>query len=72
MRIELRSPERYRLRVYVDALRQAESTSDVEWVENWVRHAGPDSIWVPRQSWITYLKECIVAETTNELTKEAA
>lgn len=57
---ERRSKENYRIRVYFDAIQQAQGTTDQEWLNNWIHSNTP---WVSRQEWINRLERCILNET---------
>ena len=66
-----RTERGYRLRVYLDALRDAKNTSDAQWVENWIS-GSPNSPFLPRMAWIGYLEQCIIAESSNYFGPEQA
>jgi len=73
-RFNRRRPEAYRLRCYMDGLRQAESTTDEQWLMTWVRvwESGRDTEFVMRDVFIAYLKQCIFEELNQVLKEEAA
>lgn len=64
-----RRPEAYKLRVYMDAIKLAENTSDAEWVQNMIES---DAQYVPRSVWIAYLEKCALAEAAKLVMDEAA
>lgn len=68
---ERRRKEAWRLRVYVDALKTAEATSDEAWVDQWIR-SGDDSPYLPRTVWIQILRNWVSSEATRLLEKDVA
>jgi len=59
---ERRRAYAWRLRVYIDAVKQAEATTDEEWIDRWVAHAGPDDRFIPRSIWVEILKRWALEE----------
>lgn len=66
-----RRPENYKLRTYMDALKDVQSMTDQEYMDKWLKHCTKDSEWISRLDWIAYLTGNIVREVEN-LLKEAA
>lgn len=60
--MDRRTPEGYKLRVYVDAIQDAKLTSDEEWLTRWVANVNRDSMWISRLTWIAYLEQCALRE----------
>lgn len=66
-----RTKEGYRLRVYIDAIKEAKAMTEAEWVDGWIR--GPkDAPYTPLSTWIIYLEQCVIAEASNLMRGEAA
>jgi hypothetical protein len=61
---ERRSPDAWRLRVYVDALQQAEMTTEEQWFESWLSTCAIDTPWVPLSTWVNYLRQCVIFEAS--------
>jgi len=68
---ERRTKEGYKLRVYVDAIREAKAITDQEWIENWSKQIG-DQVYMPRMDWIYYLEQCAILEATKLIERDAA
>jgi len=64
-----RTKRGYKLRIYLDALKDAKNTSDEQWLQNWITSGGQ---WMPRMAWIAYLEQCVIAETELYFSLEAA
>lgn len=71
-RTERRRTTAYKLRNYLDAIKQAEAMTDAEWLDNWVRSAGPQTNWIPRSQWLDYLRGCAILESERLVTVIAA
>lgn len=72
MRRERRSPKAWRLRVYIDALKEARKMTDQEWIDNWVAHCDANSIFMPRSTWISILEFWAVEEAEKLTAKMVA
>lgn len=62
----------WKLRVYIDAIREVEATSDQDWLDAWARHCTERCIYVSRQAWIAILKKWALAEAQKLVWKQAA
>lgn len=71
MGIERRTKAGYKLRVYIDAIADVEAMSDEQWADQWAL-ANLDAPYVPRASWIAYLKDCALKEAGRYIGSEAA
>lgn len=71
MRKNRRTTEGYKLRVYMDAIKDAKATTDAEWIEAWANNP-IHSQYVPRIVWIGYLERCAIQEADRFLRLEAA
>lgn len=67
-----RTAEGYKLRVYMDALKDVRSMTNEVWLNQWVANAAADTDWISRDQWMNYLTTCILVETEKMLYKEAA
>lgn len=67
MKKERREARMYKLRVYMDAIKDASATSEYQWAKEWARNANADNVFVSRRDWIGYLERCALAEVTNML-----
>jgi hypothetical protein len=68
---EKRTKEGYRLRVYIDALNDARTMTNEEWIGQWANDPEWDA-YVPLDTWVAYLEKCIVKESEVFFRKEAA
>jgi len=66
-----RTPEGYKLRVYMDELSEVKSMSDDQWMTKWVKHVTKDSVYVNKACWISYLENCIINEVGQFLKRAA-
>lgn len=46
----------WKLRTYIDALKDAQSMTDAQWMEAWVASCTADSVYIPRTTWIAILQ----------------
>lgn len=67
-----RTKEGYKLRVYMDQIKEIKAMSDAEWVDQWVKYAGKDDVYVNRLSWLGYLEGCALKEAEKMAQREAA
>lgn len=65
-----RTKEGYKLRVYMDQIREVKSMSDERWIEEFVKY-NKDGPYVPRLAWLAYLEECALIEAEKLLTRVA-
>jgi enoyl reductase-like protein len=67
--IDRRRPEAYRLRVYIDAIKEVESMTDAAWLDRYVQAAliNRNAAWFPRFAWLEYLKACALRESESLL-----
>ena len=71
MKKNRRTVEGYKLRVYIDAIKQARMTTDAEWIEGWA--SGPsDCAYMPKIVWVSYLERCAIEEAGKLMEQEAA
>lgn len=66
-----RTQKGYRLRVYIDAIRDAKMTSDTDWIDQWAN----SPTWAPyltKEAWVHYLEECMTKEAEVYFRLEAA
>lgn len=68
---ERRTSAGYKLRVYIDAIKDAEAMTDSVWEDQWALSNG-STPYIPRQVWITYLKDCALVEAGRYVGSEAA
>lgn len=52
-----RTQDGYRLRVYIDAIKDAKAMTDGEWIEQWSKSGGSEK-YISRSMWISYLEHC--------------
>ena len=69
--IDRRTKEGYRLRIYMDQIKQVKAMTDEEWVNNWVIYPISD-IYFTRNSWLQYLESCALIEAEKMAKGEAA
>lgn len=67
-----RKPENYKLRVYMDAIKDAHAMTDEQWIDAWITGASTECVFISRSAWIQYLNNCVLNEVTNLLMREAA
>lgn len=67
-----RTKEGYRLRIYMDQIKEIKAMSDSEWVDQWVKYSTKDDVYVSRLSWIVYLEDCVMIEVNSLLNRGAA
>jgi hypothetical protein len=58
---ERRTLEGYRLRIYIDAIKEAKTMTNAEWVEAWSKRPEHET-YIPRLVWIDYLEQCAMIE----------
>jgi hypothetical protein len=63
-----RTKQGCRLRVYLDAIKQAKAMTQDEWVQNWISSGNR---WMPKDQWISYLETCALKEAEG-LTEQVA
>lgn len=66
-----RTVEGYKLRVYIDAIKDVKAMTDQEWLDQWAISAN-DSPYLTRTMWISYLESCALIEAEKFATLEAA
>ena len=71
MNIERRTKAGYKLRVYIDAIADAQAMSDQEWLDKWAL-TNDDWPYLTREVWLSYLKDCAVKEASKYIGSEAA
>lgn len=69
---ERRSPAAKRLRIYIDAIKDAEATTNEIWLEVWAAHCDADNPFIPRMVWIAILKYWALQEASKLAGREAA
>lgn len=57
-----RRPEAFKLRVYMDAIKDARNTTDKDWMDRWVAGCNAETQWISRATWISYLEQCALWE----------
>jgi hypothetical protein len=64
--MERRTTDGYKLRVYIDQIKEVRSMSDAEWVDSQATTAssGP---YLTRLMWLSYLERCAIQEAENML-----
>ena len=65
-----RTTEGYKLRVYMDAIKDAKAITDDQWVAQWIKSV--DAQWIPKSNWIAYLEQCAIGELEKIYRREAA
>lgn len=65
--MDRRTKEGYKLRVYMDQIETVKAMTDAEWVDQWAKHAKPDTPYMTRLEWIKYLEGCVMTEVTSLL-----
>ena len=68
---ERRTLEGYRLRVYIDAIKEANAMTNAEWIEAWSKQP-KHLIYIPKSIWINYLEQCAMKEAEKFLEGRAA
>jgi hypothetical protein len=58
---ERRKKEGYKLRIYIDAIKDARATTESQWMEDWARNDCKDH-YITKSMWISYLEECALQE----------
>lgn len=71
MGTERRTKAGYKLRVYIDAISDAQAVTDEQWADQWAMQ-NRDEQYLPRVCWIAYLKECALKEAGLYIGSEAA
>jgi len=56
-----RTPRGYKLRVYMDAIKEVKFTTDEVWLDQWIKLGG-NSPFVSRAGWKYYLEQCALVE----------
>jgi hypothetical protein len=71
-----RREEASRLRIYIGAIREAETMTDAQWADHWVeecrRTGDTSSQFTPRSTWIELLKHWALIEAEKLSISEAA
>lgn len=64
--MERRTTEGYKLRVYIDAIKDVKSMSKAQWIESQAASeaSGP---YVTQDMWIAYLEHCAIQEAERML-----
>lgn len=65
----------YKLRVYIDAIKEVKSMTDQQWLGQWVAewvNRRSNAQYIPRLMWLSYLESCALIEAEQFATKEAA
>lgn len=57
-----RKPEGFKLRTYIDAIREAENTPLEVWISEWASKAEVDSMYISRYDWICVLRRWALEE----------
>jgi len=57
-----RRPEGYKLRTYIDAIREAENTPLEVWISEWASKADVDSEYISQYTWICMLRHWALDE----------
>jgi hypothetical protein len=70
-KIDRRTSAGYKLRVYMDAIKEVKAMTDDMWMNSQILS---DSRYMPKDVWIAYLEGCALAEagTMIDYNKEAA
>jgi hypothetical protein len=66
-----RTPQGYKLRVYLDQIAKVKSMTNEEWLEGWIQGGG-DAPYVTKTYWIFYLEQCAMKEAYDFLEKKVA
>ena len=59
---ERRRPEGFKLRIYIDAIREAEALTNEEWISNWAANCTVDSEYLSQYNWICLLRKWALQE----------
>lgn len=59
----------YKLRVYLDAIKDLDATSDMEWLSGWICN-GQGGPYISRKSFRAYLEAYVVIEAKNLLKRK--
>lgn len=70
--IERRNPAAWKLRIYVDAIKDVERITDEDWLNNWAFAPHTMGPFVPRSTWVAILREWALAEAARLVEREAA
>lgn len=65
-----RTDKGYKLRVYLDAIKDVIATSDEEWLNKWIY--GQGGPYISKADFIAYLEACVVVEAEQFLNRMAA
>jgi hypothetical protein len=65
-----RTKEGFRLRAYMDAIREVRTMTDEQWTSNFVLQKGGS--FIPRITYLAYLEHCALVEAEKLLKPEAA
>jgi hypothetical protein len=66
-----RTKEGYKLRVYMDAIKEVKSMSNEEWIATQASYQSQGH-YISRAMWLTYLEGCALQEADKLLQREAA
>jgi len=64
-----RTQKGYKLRVYMDAIKDAKATTDEQWIDQWATSEGT---YVSRVVFLSYLEQCALIEAEKYMAKDAA
>lgn len=61
-----RTKEGYKLRVYMDQIKEVRAMTEAQWIEQWIT-GGQDMAYISRIKWIGYLEQCALKEANSML-----
>ena len=69
--MEKRTKEGYKLRIYIDAIKEVKSMSDATWIEIQASQAS-ESPYMTRAMWLAYLEGCAIQEAERMIPMQEA